>query len=166
MKNVTCRQKDSESHSQTAAKDLKYSEQDKRMGFCGGCSVQQGGIRNSNQRSCDRHDMGHDESYSCVTDNHDESSDINHGDNDMWHDCVEGAVCSSREPSVEGNHEESCHENRGGNDMWHCVEGVVLSDEDEDIEAAVNRLAEDVGKYNFLEHLNLDHLDEENKVCL
>lgn len=162
MKNVLCCQKDSESHSQTAAKDLKYSEQDKRMGFCGGCSVQQGGIRNSNQGSCDHLD----ESCSCVTDNRDESSDINHGDNDIWHDCVEGAVCSSREPSVEGNHEESCHENRGGNDMWHCVEGVVLSDEDEDIEAAVNRLAEDVGKYNFLEHLNLDHLDEENKVCL
>lgn len=159
VKNVLCCQKDSESHSQTAVMDLKYSEQDKRMGFCGGCSVQQGGIRNSNQGSCDHLD----ESCSCVTDNRDESSDINHGDNDIWHDCVEGAVCSSREPSVEGNHEESCHENRGGNDMWHCVEGGVLSDEDEDIEAAVNRLAEDVGKYNFLEHLNLDHLDEENK---
>lgn len=77
---------------------------------------------------------------------------------------MEGAVCSSRD--IHNNHEESCHENRGGNDMWHCVEGVVLSSEDEDIEAAVNRLAEDVGKYNFLEHLNLDHLDEENKVCL
>lgn len=163
VKNVPCRQKDSECHSQTAAKNLKFLEQDKRMDFCGGCSVQHGDIKNSSQRSCDHHDMGHDESCSCVEDNHDESSDKNCGNNDIWHDYVEDTVCSSRDSSVQDNHDESCHVNRGGNDMWHCVEGVVFSDEDDDIEAAVNRLAEDVGKYNFLEHLNLDHLDEENK---
>lgn len=132
------------------------------MGFCGGCFVQQGGIRNSNQGLCDYFD----ELCLCVTDNRDEFSDINYGDSDIWYDCVEGVVCFFRELSVEGNYEEFCYENRGGNDMWYCVEGVVFFDEDEDIEAVVNRLAEDVGKYNFLEYLNFDYFDEENKVCL
>lgn len=132
------------------------------MGFCGGCFVQQGGIRNSNQGLCDYFN----ELCLCVTDNRDEFSDINYGDNDIWYDCVEGVVCFFRELSVEGNYEEFCYENRGGNDMWYCVEGVVFFDEDEDIEAVVNRLAEDVGKYNFLEYLNFDYFDEENKVCL
>lgn len=152
-----------------------------------GCSVEHDEIKISSKID---HDLGHDESCSYVKDNHDEPS---HDDDDTLHQCVEGNVCSSEDDDIEaavnrlaedvgtfsflehlnldGENQDN-HGDRGDHDVWYCVEGgagldvglAAGSDDDSDLEAAVNCLAENVEKFDFLEHVHDVLIKEDDEI--